>query len=163
MNRDILSRINYFLVLIMLISVIWVIRYYESPERLIEGKWEERAWSLEKDNAGKEIESNGYLQANLRREILKNIEDLHFGTWSFNQDGSLTSGDPKSGELEWLIKGRGHILEIRRAGVQVESFQIQQISADKMVLHLNFDLQVKGVIEIVLQRMEKKESYATKI
>jgi len=163
MSREILIKINYVFLSFLLSGALLIIINYENPERLIQGEWEEKHWSLEKDNAGLELANDNYLQLNLRREILRNIENLHLGTWKFQQDGSLTSEGDHSDKMEWLIKGRGHILELRRDGKQVESFQIQQISDERMVLHLNFDLQVKGVIEIVLEKVNQKGSYAKKV
>ncbi|MFD1768289.1 hypothetical protein [Sphingobacterium suaedae] len=165
MSRDVLIKINYAFVALLLIGASLIVMYHESPERLIQGEWVEKNWRLEKDNASKKIASTFHLQDELRKEILRNIEDLHLGVWKFEQDGTLLSAEEPSDHsgMEWIIKGRGHVLELRKDGRQVESFQIQQISKDKLVLHLNFDLQVKGIIEIVLERKEQVDQYAAEI
>lgn len=128
------------------------------------GRVVEKEWRLEKDNASEELASNSQLQEGLRKEILRDFQELHLGVWKFEKDRSLQSADPnQKSDIEWLIKGRGHVLELRKDGKQMESFQIQQISDDKLVLHLNFDLQVKGIIEIVLERKDPSGQYAKKI
>src|SRR5690606_29575554 len=123
MNREVLIKLNYVFLFFLLIGALLIIINYENPEKMIQGEWEEKHWSLEKDNVGMELASDSYLQINLRREILRNIEDLHLGTWKFQNDGSLISKGESGDKMEWLIKGRGHILELRRHGKQVESFQ----------------------------------------
>lgn len=162
MNRDVLVKLNYLLVAILLVGASLVIRHAENPERLIQGEWIEKEWRLEKDNATVVEESQ--MQSELKREILRNVEELHLGIWKFEEDGSLKSASSTQNDaIEWFIKGRGHVLELRREGKTIESFQIQQISKTKLVLHLNFDLQIKGIIEIVLERKEQSDQYAKKI
>ncbi len=164
MNRDVLIKINYaFVAFLILISVLMV-TYYENPERLIRGEWEETAWHIERDNASDTISMDSPIYQGLKNEILKNVQALQLGVWKFNSDGTLRSQDlAQKGDLEWFIKGRGHILELRKDGKSMESFQIQTINKDKLVLHLNFDLQVKGIIEIVLERKDNINQYAKKI
>lgn len=164
MSRDILVKINYIFIALLLIGSSLVVMYHENPERLIQGEWVEKEWRLEKDNASGELASNSQLQEGLRKEILQDFQELHLGVWKFEGNRSLLSADPnQSSDIEWLIKGRGHVLELRKNGKQMESFQIQQISDDRLVLHLNFDLQVKGIIEIVLERKDPSDQYAKKI
>ncbi|MBD1426528.1 hypothetical protein [Sphingobacterium arenae] len=162
MNRDVLVKLNYLLLALLLIGASFIIRHAESPERLIQGEWIEKEWRLEKDNASVVEESQ--MQSRLKKEILQNVEDLHFGIWIFEEDGILKSTSSKHNDaIEWFIKGRGHVLELRRDGRTIESFQIQKISKTTLVLHLNFDLQVKGIIEIVLEKKEQSDQYAKKI
>lgn len=164
MSRDVLIKINYLFIALLLIGSSLIVMYHESPERLIQGEWVEKEWRLEKDNASPELASNSQLQEGLRKEILRDFEELHLGVWKFEKDRTLLSADPRQdSEIEWLVKGRGHVLELKKEGKQIESFQIQQISHDKLVLHLNFDLQVKGIIEIVLERKDPLDQYAKKI
>ncbi len=164
MSRDVLVKINYIFIALLLIGSSLVVMYHENPERLIQGEWVEKEWRLEKDNASPELASNSQLQEGLRKEILRDFEELHLGVWKFKKDRSLQSADSnQNNNIEWLIKGRGHVLELRKEGKPIESFQIQQISDNKLVLHLNFDLQVKGIIEIVLERKDPSDQYAKKI
>ncbi|WP_437921963.1 hypothetical protein [Sphingobacterium sp. LRF_L2] len=164
MNRDILIKINYIFIALLLIGSSLVVMYHESPERLIQGEWVETGWRLEKDNASAELTDHFYLQEGLRQEILRDFRELDHGIWRFNRNRALLTADPNhETDIEWLIKGRGHVLELRKNGKQIESFQIQQLSDEKLVLHLNFDLQVKGIMEIVLERKEQTDQYAKKI
>lgn len=164
MSRDRLVIVMYAFIASLLIGSSVVVIYYESPERLIQGEWVEKEWRLEKDNASPELASSSQLQEGLRKEILRDVEELHLGVWKFGEDRTLYAADASANrDLKWLIKGRGHVLELRKNGKPIESFQIQQISAERLVLHLNFDLQVKGIIEIVLERKDPTGRYAKKI
>lgn len=155
MNRDVLIKINYLFILALLFTSSLTVIYHESPEQMIEGEWVERQWSLEKGHKVSSVALNAQLQKGLREEILRDFEELHLGIWNFKSDRSLIPADlTDNSKIEWLIKGRGHVLELRKNGILTESFQIQKITDDKLVLHLNFDLQVRGILEIVLVRKE---------
>ncbi|MFZ4861117.1 hypothetical protein ACL9RF_02940 [Sphingobacterium sp. Mn56C] len=164
MNRNVLLKITYALLAVLMLSTLSVVIYYESPERLIQGEWVETTWRIEKDNAAKAIDLESPLYQNLKQEILRDVQLLHRGVWRFSDNGKLQSNKGNNSEsLEWFIKGRGHILELKRNGKSIESFQIQTINQNKLVLHLNFDLQVKGIMEIVLERKENLGQYVKKI
>ncbi|SJN46766.1 hypothetical protein [Sphingobacterium sp. JB170] len=159
MSRDFLVKINYIVIFgILSISSLTVSRL-DSPEQIIEGEWIETAWSIEKDNTNNAVSITSPVYQELKKEIFDDFHELHLGCWNFSENGKLISTNKHQNEqLKWYIKGRGHILELHRNGKRLESFQIQAISKDKMVLHLNFDLQVKGIIEIILERKNKQET-----
>lgn len=159
-NRSTLITITYFFIGTLLIVSLTSIITLQSPERLIQGTWKEKEWYIEKGESSGPMLIN---QQGLRHEILTDLDLSHYGIWDFQKD-KLTTYDmqQKSSSVDWLIKGRGHILELRRAGRRIETFQIQQISDDVLELHLNFDLQVKGVMKIVLERV-KSEKYVKKV
>jgi len=161
LNRSLLIKVTFCLIAAMLIIALTSIISLQSPERLIQGTWKEKEWYIEKG------ETTGFgiiNQQALRNEILSDLQLSHFGIWDFQKD-KLTTYDmaQQSSSVDWLIKGRGHILELRRAGQRIETFQIQQINDDLLELHLNFDLQVKGVMKIVLERVKKSEEYVKKV
>lgn len=162
-SRNLLIKVTYLLIAGLLFTSVGFVIYSENPERLIQGEWQEKEWHLEKDNAEQQYMGVSILSQGLRAEILRGLEEFHHGVWKF--DGNRVV-HPVDGvvrdEMEWYIKGRGHILELRRDGKPLESFQIQRIDENSMVLHLNLDLQVKGVIKIVLERIDKEE-YAKKV
>ncbi len=159
MSRDFLVKINYIVIFgILSISSLTVSRL-DSPEQIIEGEWIETAWSIEKGNTNNTVSTASPVYQELKKEIFSEFHELHLGSWNFSENGKLIATNASRNEhLKWYIKGRGHILELHRDGKRLESFQIQAISKDKMVLHLNFDLQVKGIIEIVLERKNKQET-----
>ncbi|MDR2282343.1 MAG: hypothetical protein LBE37_04005 [Sphingobacterium sp.] len=161
LHRGNLIRITYALIIGLLMLSLFTLISSKSPELLIQGTWREKEWNIEKGN---DTATTNVIASGLREEILKDLELLHYGIWDFN-DNRLTTYDMKQAgtSVEWLIKGRGHILELRREGKRIETFLIQQIDENTLELHLNFDLQVKGIMKIVLERVTQTEKYAKKI
>ncbi|MEJ5056521.1 hypothetical protein [Sphingobacterium sp. MYb382] len=161
LKRSTLIKITYILIGVLLIVSLTSVISLQSPERLIQGTWKEKAWYIEKGESSGPMLIN---QQGLRNEILTDLELLHYGIWDFQKHKLTTYGMKQEGSsVEWLIKGRGHILELRKAGKRIETFQIQQINDDLLELHLNFDLQVKGVMKIVLERVTKVDNYVKKV
>ncbi|MFD2743898.1 MULTISPECIES: hypothetical protein [Sphingobacterium] len=153
LNRDSLYKLNYLLVGMLLIASLLVVIHVASPEKMIVGEWKEAGWYFEKpDYRLKERNFAQVLEQNVRIEILDKLEILHVNRWIFKEDGTLEVDDTSVANMTWSIKGRGHILEISRNGTPIESFQIQTLDNDQMELHLNLDIQIKGVIKILLKR-----------
>ncbi|NQD72074.1 hypothetical protein HP439_15215 [Sphingobacterium shayense] len=159
MSKDILAKLNYVIIFGILASASLAVNCMASPEQIIEGEWIETSWSIEKDNSKSSIPNDSPVYQDLKKEILSDFHEIHLGRWNFSENRTLASTkDHRKEHLKWFIKGRGHILELHRDGKRLESFQIQTINRDKIILHLNFDLQVKGIMEIVLERDNKKET-----
>ena len=155
LKRDSLYKLNYLLVGVLLLSSLLVVIYVASPEKMIVGEWKEVGWYFEKpDYRVDEQNFAQVLEQNVRIEILEKLEILHVDRWIFQDDGTLEVNDSSVANMTWSIKGRGHILEISRDGTPIESFQIQTLNNDQMELHLNLDIQIKGVIKILLERDE---------
>ncbi|WP_166334836.1 hypothetical protein [Sphingobacterium chungjuense] len=153
LNRDSLYKLNYLLVGGLLLVSLLIVIYVASPEKMIVGEWKEKGWYFEKpDYRLEEKNFAEVLEENIRIEILDKLEILHVNRWIFRENGTLEVDDHSVANMTWSIKGRGHILEISRDGTPIESFQIQTLNNDEMELHLNLDIQIKGVIKILLKR-----------
>lgn len=161
LHRDHLIKLTYILIMALFSVSLTTIVSSKSPELLIQGVWMEKEWHMEKGDESTQV---NIMDNGLREEILKDLELLHYGIWDFSADRLTTYDTQQMGtSVEWLIKGRGHILELRRDGKRVETFMIQRINENTLELHLNFDLQVKGIVRIVLERVTETEKYAKKI
>lgn len=137
--------------------------HFENPERLIQGQWVETGWYLEKTD-GAAQHSEWEIQNSLRAEIMKELEFFDVKIWEFDKDGTIKAANSSLNErIEWYIKGRGHILQLVREGKHLESFQIANIDRNTLELHLNLDLQVRGVLKIKLERKDYQKNYAQKI
>ena len=47
-KRKILARFNFVLLSFLLLGASSMVMFYENPERLLEGEWEEQGWYFEK-------------------------------------------------------------------------------------------------------------------
>ncbi|MBE8721086.1 hypothetical protein [Sphingobacterium pedocola] len=162
-KRKRLLAITYILLVSLLITAAYIVMHFENPERLIQGEWVETGWYLEKTD-GAVQHSEWKLQNSLRAEIMKDLEFFNVEVWKFDKDGTIKAANNSLNErIEWYIRGRGHILQLVREGKQLESFQIANIDRNTLELHLNLDLQVRGVLKIKLERKGYEEKYAKKI
>ncbi|SUJ01519.1 Uncharacterised protein [Sphingobacterium spiritivorum] len=162
-SKSTLTKVNYVLIISLLMVALTGVLFSRSPEKLIQGEWEEVGWYFEKsDYNNKTSSQSGYINEQMKLEIFDQVVPYHMNVWHFAENGSILS-EQDTDSLQWYIKGRGHILELRKDGRKIESFQIQNLTRDKMELHFNLDLQVKGVVKIVLKRKELENNYAKKV
>lgn len=125
------------------------------PEARLAGRWAEVAWSYEKaDPLTAEQGAGGFFDEQLRSEISKDLIIHDSETWAFFSDRSLYLR--KDGEaitkLKWNLKGRGHILELIHADGRQEHYQIRELTDERLVLHFNNDMLVRGIVKIEFQR-----------
>lgn len=131
----------------------------ESPEEQLVGEWEELSWEYEKVN---HQGSSNYFAIDdaQKQEIIKNLILHESEVWQFDDDKRLTfiSANGERESLDWHVKGRGNILELRHDDERIEEYQVQQLSEDLLVIHFNFDLQVKGIVKMTFKRMTHKNA-----
>ena len=74
--------------------------------------------------------------------------------WKFSPDRKLElrAEDNLTKTIIWTLKGRGNILEMTEPDGTIESYNIQELTKDKMILHFNSDLQVRGIVEMEFRR-----------
>jgi len=162
-SKSTLTVINYILVLSLVLLAVIGVLYTRSPEKLIQGEWEEVGWYMERaDHKNDMIPSGNYIDEQIKAEIFDHVIPFHMDVWYFEEDGRIQANQYAK-RLEWYIKGRGHILELRKDGKTIESFQIHNLTKDQMELHFNLDLQIRGVVKIVLKRKSLENNYAKKI
>ncbi len=141
----------------------FIILNKESPEKDLIGQWEEVSWEYEKvnhDGTLIDFQINDGQQEEIRKNLLIHKSEI----WSFFSDHTLDlkTIEGTSEKVVWNLKGRGHILELEHEGKRVEDYQIQYLSPDSMIIHFNFDLQVRGIVKMTFKR-KMKEEYAQKI
>lgn len=163
-KRKILSNLNFVLIAILLILTNWIVLRHENPERMVEGQWREVGWYFEKVDETPTFNKQTEIHEEFKQQLLNHLPPLKSGNWHFirnNNQNYIAYHD--SLKYDWYIKGRGHILELRSNNKLVESFIIQDITKDSMILHLNIDLQTKGIAKIVLKRDDIDNKYVKKI
>ncbi len=136
----------------------------ENPEQTILGKWEEVSWEFERVNTASN-QMSIELEENQKKEIYKNLIIHDAEVWEFSPEKELTlqqSGKSTNTKLNWTMKGRGHILELKYKNLPAETYQVQQLTNDELVVYFNFDLQIRGLVKIKFKKVEN-ESYAKKI
>lgn len=128
----------------------------EGPEDMILGAWEETSWRYEKMDHSDQSEINWMEEMDdlVKSEIGGHLIIHQSESWDFSSDRTLKlkGQENESKTIFWTLKGRGHILEMRESDGTTESYSIQQLSRDRMILHFNSDLQVRGIVEMEFRK-----------
>lgn len=152
-NRKILARFNFVFLAFLLLGATGMVMLYESPERLLEGEWEEQGWYFEKVEKSPTFKKQSIIHEGIKDAAIAHLPPLQDGLWHFERAGEKNFiAHHKETQYNWFLKGRGHILELRKDNELVESFVIQKLNKNQLVLHLNLDMQTKGIARIVLKK-----------
>lgn len=156
------AAIFFILFLLVTTATVVVVRG-KGLERNLIGSWQKESLNFERVNVeGHEIRSM-ILRAQDNEVSHKLIVDK-IDMWKFSSDNLKIINNTKeeNNHLTWKLKGRGHILEITDTKTNnVESYQIQELSNDKLVVFANIDLQVRGIVKITFKK--NNINYAKKI
>ncbi len=123
-----------------------------NPEKVILGEWKEMTWEYEiADNAPSQNEI--HLTDELRNQSCKNMVMHKAETWTFLPDGKLKlSTQEQSHIVDWRIKGRGHILQIKYNNDTVEHYNLSELNGNEMVLNFEVDVQVRGIAKLTFKK-----------
>lgn len=140
--------VKYISILLSMIFVLAIlfISNSESSEKLVLGDWKEISWHYEKLNTedlAKHQSGDG-----LRDEIYNSLVIHKAEKWQFKPDGTLQLHGDQDEKLDWTIKGRGHILELKHKDGRIEDYQIEMLNDRLMVVYFNFDLQIRGIVKM---------------
>ena len=126
----------------------------ETPELKLQGRWKETEWVYEK--VERKGQAGNSLSEDVKREITEGMVIHAAESWKFYTDGSaiLTSVSGEATLLKWHLKGRGHVLVLTHEDGRAEKFHIQKLKGNLMELHFESDLQLKGIVKIVLNKTD---------
>jgi len=125
-----------------------------SPESNILGEWTEVSWEYEKVDSLPDTGFDYRLTDHIKSQLAESLIIHEAEVWRFVSDETLEMrGESPTKSLKWKLKGRGNILQIQGDGGVTEHYQIQELSEDRMVLHFNFDMQVRGIVKMTFERI----------
>jgi hypothetical protein len=150
------------IILVLFTGAISVLYHAKNPERTLVGKWEEVSWEFERVNVDTALINSDFEQYQ-RNEIYKNLIIHHAEVWEFSPEKKLFLNNNPASNINWAIKGRGHVLELKYGGAKSESYQVQHLSDDKLVVFFNFDLQIRGIVKMTFKKINDSPTYAQKI
>lgn len=129
----------------------------KSPEESIVGVWKEVSWEYEKVDKSSSGESiTKQIDDNLKNEIIENLIIHKAEMWHFTNNGRLIlyNGDKPAQELQWKLKGRGHVLKLNHHDNKTEFYDLYELTNNKLVLYLDIDMQVRGIVKMTFQRVK---------
>ncbi|MCE7053348.1 hypothetical protein LZF95_01580 [Algoriphagus sp. AGSA1] len=137
-----------------------LLSFQESPEIQLLGEWKEVSWEYEKLDSLISDESFDYmLTDHIKSQISKNLIIHKAEIWNFVDEHTLQmKNNDSQNSLKWTLKGRGNILQIHGSEGIMEYYVIQELSADRMVLHFSFDMQLRGIVKMTFERLSTKKA-----
>ena len=135
----------------------------QSPERALVGTWNERSWQYErvhKPGDREKLQQPDSMAKSVKDQLGKHLVIHSAEVWQFNPDGTLLlHGKDTTKEVRWKLKGRGHILELEYADKIIEHYQVTELSARRMALNFDSDIQIKGIAKLTFDQIK----YVTKV
>ncbi|UII26228.1 hypothetical protein LVD15_23490 [Fulvivirga maritima] len=128
----------------------------QSAEDKVLGRWQEVSWEYEKIDKKREVgEENWDINEQQKYEISQGLVFHEAETWHFLPTGELELYNQTGllSQLEWRIKGHGNILKLEKTDAEVEHYQIQKLDDNKMEIHFNTDLQVRGIVKMTFVKV----------
>ncbi len=128
-----------------------------SPESVILGDWNELAWEYERVNKSDEydIPKNKIITNDIKSMIGKHLVIHEAETWTFLPNGRLRlSGNGTEKTVNWRIKGRGNILQLKHADNIIENYNLTALNEDSMVLNFESDIQARGIAKLTFQKIK---------
>ncbi|SFU18057.1 hypothetical protein SAMN04489724_4753 [Algoriphagus locisalis] len=146
-----------YLTIFTLVVVVYftLLSFQKTPSDSILGEWKEVSWEYEKlDSTRKADSSFDYMITDhIKDQISQNLIIHKAETWKFTEDETVEmQGSDSKKCFHWTLKGRGNILQIDGSDL-MEHYEIQELSADRMILHFNFDMQVRGIVKMTFEKI----------
>lgn len=125
------------------------------PEALIQGEWKEMNWKYETIKKGKDESARQQLiSEEVKRKIGQHLVIHTAETWRFLPDHKLElRKGPEVHIVDWTIKGRGHVLQLRYNENSVEHYNIVTLSNNIMQLNFDTDVQARGIAKLTFRRV----------
>jgi hypothetical protein len=131
--------------------------FSNNPEKQIEGEWKELSWEYEKVDKPKD--STTILSYKTSSDFVKQIvgENLiihQAESWNFLPNGQLVLSNLKGKKIvQWRLKGRGNILEIKHNKDTVEHYNVTKLENGQLILNFDSDMHVRGIAKLTFERI----------
>lgn len=126
-----------------------------NPENIIEGQWKELAWEYEKVDKNDTVKSDFHNVSDYVKDVVGENLIIHKAeSWTFKPNGKLIlKGSNYSKEVNWTIKGRGNILEIKYDNNNCEHYSLTELSDNKLVLNFDTDTHTRGIARLTFEKI----------
>lgn len=134
---------------------ILLISMSNNPENTIEGQWKELVWEYEKVDKNDTITNDYDNVSDFVKDVVGENLVIHKAeSWTFKPNGKLIlKGSNYSKEVNWTIKGRGNILEIKYDNNNCEHYSLTELSDNKLVLNFDTDTHTRGIARLTFEKI----------
>jgi hypothetical protein len=139
-----------------IISFAIMINNAPNPESLILGEWGEMAWEYEKVDMYDGSIRKKEIPDDLKKQIGQDLIIHEAETWVFlpNRKLKLIAANGTEKIVDWVIKGRGNILQLKHDDFTVENFNLTYLNDDSMVLNIELDVQARGIAKLTFEKIK---------
>lgn len=146
-------KITYIYILSFIILCFSVFALYSHatvPENQIIGQWKELKWTYEK----KETNSSDKDMSDDVKDLLGKSLLIHQAEeWKFLPNGKLLLiSDEGRKTVEWRLKGRGNILQIKHANF-IENYNVSILNKDTLELNFDSNVHARGIAKLTFSRI----------
>ncbi len=128
--------------------------FQESPESEIIGDWKEVSWEYEKVDSLVNDDFDYRITEHIKEQLRESIIFHNAEIWEFEDKEILKMhAADQSTTLNWKLKGRGNILQLKNADNRMEFYEIRELTSDRMVLHFSFDMQIRGIVKMTFEKI----------
>lgn len=151
-----LTNISVIVLFLLIIAIGINSKLLYHPDTLIVGSWEEKYWQYVKANDSNKKDSlnSVYIDEVVKEKISKHLVIHKSEEWIFKKNATLIIRKKGSENTiaKWVLKGRGHVLKITYKDNLTELYRLKEINKNKLVLHFENNMHVRGIVEIHLKR-----------
>lgn len=138
--------------LVIVATIFTLMSFSQSPEKKIVGQWNEKSWEYERVNKVGDTNSKE-ITDDVKKIIGQHLLIHEAETWQFLPNGKLLL---KSGSTErlvdWKIKGRGHILQLKYDDNVVENYNLTELDNKTMILNFDSEIQARGIAKLTFEK-----------
>ena len=131
-----------------------LISFQESPESKILGGWKEVSCEYEKVDSFVNADLDYRTTANFNQQLSETIIFHNAEILEFDDRESLKMHAlDQTSILNWKIKGRGNILQLKNADDRMEYYEIRELTSNRLVIHFSFEMQVRGIVKMTFEKI----------
>ena len=132
-----------------ILSFVCILQSRPNPEVMISGEWVEASWEYEKINSPGDLDFKNYSSEQVKNLLGKDLIIYEAKKWEFLPGGNLRLiGNKAARVVNWRIKGRGNILQIKHRNGLLENYNISSLEHDKMILNFDADVKERGIAQL---------------
>ncbi|WP_333695690.1 hypothetical protein [Flavobacterium sp.] len=145
--------ITYCTVFLLISTTVFLLFFSsQSPEKTIVGNWSELSWEYERVNLN-ESNQTKEISPEVKKIIGQHLLIHEAEVWQFLPNGKLIlKAGTEERIVDWKIKGRGHILQLKYENNIIENYNLTELGAHKMVLNFDSEIQARGIAKLTFEK-----------
>ncbi|MBX3165303.1 MAG: hypothetical protein KF900_12580 [Bacteroidetes bacterium] len=135
-----------------IIGFLLILKATPNTEKRILGEWKEIKWEYDKVNTRQQTKL-AFMPEEIKDMVGKQLIIHEAETWLFNPNGTLTLfGRNSEKTVEWRLKGRGHILQLKHTDNRTEQYNIDILNGKTLVLNFESNMEVRGIAKLTFNK-----------